>query len=490
MRRGLFAFLIALLAAYIRAETITVATDGSGAFSSIQDALNSARDGDTVLVHSGEYVVREPIQFNRLREPGTRPPPGVRNKILRSAGGPTVTTIRLEPEGLSGHALRQSVVAFQEGESEASSIEGFLITGAARGAGIYCYRASPLIRECEVRDNRERGIHVEEGSPRIEACVVTRSFLEGVVLVRSSTEIVDCTILENLGGGIGNYAGSSRITGCRVLSNDGSGLFTNGETGPLVDRCTFMGNRSESFGGGIEARDGPVELRNCLIVGNSANEYGAAMVAWMGGAIRAIHCAIADNFGYERAEGGLSCINGGTIELVNSIVWGNQPLSLCGTSSSSILETEDPLFVKRARYNYFNFKEITIQGIAARVPDFVASPGDYALAADSPALNAGEPVTGIDVDILGVPRACGGGPDLGAYERCTFDPIDCNENGRADTEDVASGDSPDCNRNGSPNGAMCATSGRRSRRGPSIGSRESSPSPSPTWIAMATSMRS
>lgn len=38
------------------ARTITVAADGSGDFSSIQEAVDSARKGDTVLIKAGAYT--------------------------------------------------------------------------------------------------------------------------------------------------------------------------------------------------------------------------------------------------------------------------------------------------------------------------------------------------------------------------------------------------------------------------------------------------
>jgi hypothetical protein len=38
---------------------------GQGDFTSIQDALDAAKDGDTVLVKPGEYLVQEPLDFNR-----------------------------------------------------------------------------------------------------------------------------------------------------------------------------------------------------------------------------------------------------------------------------------------------------------------------------------------------------------------------------------------------------------------------------------------
>ena len=37
-------------------------------YETIQEALDTAGDGDTVLVAPGEYVITEPLDFNRLHD--------------------------------------------------------------------------------------------------------------------------------------------------------------------------------------------------------------------------------------------------------------------------------------------------------------------------------------------------------------------------------------------------------------------------------------
>lgn len=47
-----------------------------------------------------------------------------------------------------------------------------------------------------------------------------------------------------------------------------------------------------------------------------------------------------------------------------------------------------------------------------------AAAHDYHLVDGSPAVDAGEPIDGVDVDRDGTARPQGGGPDVGAYELC------------------------------------------------------------------------
>jgi hypothetical protein len=60
-------FLIACLVqtALATAATLTVDLNGGADYTDIQSAIDAAADGDTVIVKPGEYVITEPINFNR-----------------------------------------------------------------------------------------------------------------------------------------------------------------------------------------------------------------------------------------------------------------------------------------------------------------------------------------------------------------------------------------------------------------------------------------
>ena len=150
----------ALASPSLPAATLTVDIHGGADYADIQSAIDAAQAGDTVLVKPGEYVIAEPINFNRDRSllgRGARDPddplsPPVKNIIVRSEAGPELTTIRMS--SVPADPGRASVVVFEHGENENSVLEGFTLTGGkgtvidehwpgSAGGGILCRGGHP-----------------------------------------------------------------------------------------------------------------------------------------------------------------------------------------------------------------------------------------------------------------------------------------------------------------------------------------------------------
>jgi parallel beta-helix repeat protein len=210
----------ALLTSSLPAATLIVDLSGGGDYTDVQSALDAAADGDTVLVKPGDYLISEPIQFNRLHQPGDPLSPPFKDLIVRSEGGEDATMISISP--LPSDPATQPVVLFDKGEGPASGLEGFTLAGGI--AGVYCTQGSgPSLKRLRISGNAT-GVECTAGS---------------------APSLDDCTIQGNRGNGVRLAVGSSpTLSGCTISQNQLCGLFLTGGS------CDGLHHRGERCGGG------------------------------------------------------------------------------------------------------------------------------------------------------------------------------------------------------------------------------------------------
>ena len=236
---------LVLMASYGRAGIRRVPSD----YSTIQEAIDAAAEGDTVLVAPGVY-----------RGDGNRDIDFQGKAItVRSAGGPR--TCIIDSEGAYGEPHRGFY--FQNGEESDSVLEGFTITGGAQydsaGGGIRCRSSSPSIRGCVVVGNE-----AQVGG--------------GISLARSNAVVSNCLI-------VGNAA--RHATGS--FSHGGGGVSYGGGY-PTIRNCTIYGNRGGTSGAGVFcAYAGRVRLVNCIIAGSQGEDEGIQLIS--GGCMIITGCA-------------------------------------------------------------------------------------------------------------------------------------------------------------------------------------------------------
>ena len=201
-------------------------------YPTIQEGIDVAENGDTVLVSPGTYV--ENINFNG------------KNIIVGSLFLTTQDTSYISQTIIDGsnpsHPDSGSVVLFVNGENSYAMISGFKIQNGSGtrgieneynfvGGGIAAHLSSPIIENLIVENNScdvGGGIYCQEANPMIRNLIIKINFAEG-------------------GGGISLRNGSQ----------------------PVIKNSTICNNQADYGGGAIRALQGSnFLLKNCLIYNN------------------------------------------------------------------------------------------------------------------------------------------------------------------------------------------------------------------------------
>ncbi len=205
-------------------EVIRVDNDGVADFATIQQGIDAAAEGDTVLVAPGIY-----------RGDGNRDIDFAGKAItVRSKDG--AQTCIIDCQGSEAEPHRGFY--FHSGEDANSILEGVsIINGYADwGGGILC----------------------DEASPTITGCIVSRN-----------TATVS-------GGGVSLLRSCSRIYGCVLSENHamvyGGGFIVAGNGVFIIRNCTIINNRAGNLGGGIGFGGGRGEafVHDTILWGNRA----------------------------------------------------------------------------------------------------------------------------------------------------------------------------------------------------------------------------
>ena len=216
-------------------ESSILGSDGER-FATIQEAIDSAKDGDEILVPPGTYV--ENINF------------ASKKIVLESISGPSQTILQA--------ADKLNSVVIMNG----STIKGFTITeGTGKphkssygydyyGGGIYA-KGESLIERCIITKNGKGVARSNAGT-----------FAGGVYAGSKSNIIVRDSLIYD------NYAWAC---GGAVLVDHGGKI--------TIENSTVFGNESTNFfghqGGVGMANQGKVVIMNSIVWGNSGDEIGA-----------------------------------------------------------------------------------------------------------------------------------------------------------------------------------------------------------------------
>lgn len=337
-------------------------------YPAIQDAIDNAANGDTIIVRAGTYMEN----INYLGKTFT----------LKSESGPVDTVIN------GGQA--ESVVRFISGEGNDTVLDGFTLTNGwgYDGGGVFCENSAPTILN--------------------NIIVLNQANYGGGISILDSNEIdITGNIIENnyawlSGGGIGCY----------------TTLFLN------LHNNIVSNNEAQSQIGGIEIQAADCSMTNNIVANNLAslsNGGGIAAIFWSN--IYGVNNTIVGNSaGFQ--GGGVSADYESTVTLVNSILWDNTAVYAPGlfvTNGSTVdISYSDVEGGTGSAYVDGTSTLIWGTGMIELDPLFAAiSDGDYHLTWSSPCRDTGYnfPRSLPPEDFEGDPRiAWDGTADMGVDE--------------------------------------------------------------------------
>jgi len=314
------------------------------------------------------------------------------------------------------------------------------------GGGIYCIDSEIYIIDCYIAENIVNGTG---GGASFFSCTgsiensvihsnMSGTFGGGLYLHDSNVDIIATDVTYNT---VDNQSGS-------IEYGNGGGICAKGVATMLIDQCDISYNSCNAEGGGISFDHGPgvpefvlsnsricnntmwhiqsrgggvyvdwnnfFEIHNCLVAGNGCSVLGGGLFLYGTGVVT--NCTVVNNAAWWNGQGGgILFFNTYGIDVDNTIIANNTAVTQvyfyeAFTGSISYCDVYDRSGTFFGGYVPANLGTITTVNANGdpcddfynifEPPSFYSTAGDsaYYLNADSPCIDAGDPLTPLDPD--------------------------------------------------------------------------------------------
>lgn len=271
-------------------------------YTSIQQAINSALDFDTVLVEPNRYY--ENIRFFGKKIT-------VASNFLTTGDNSYISSTIIDGSN-PYHPDTASCVRFIDHEDTNSVLCGFTLTGGTGTVWPDVHSGGILFRE-------GGGIFIDSASPVIKANLIVNNNVQvssglhsagggGIRIADASPRITSNVIMLNYGrygAGVSEFYSHSVIRNNLIMLNEGgddyggSGIWVWGavDDTALIENNTIVNNVSIQRGGGVRVYGSVAVLKNCVVWGNMSYSGGNPNIyLTAGGRVAVDYCCVENGY--------------------------------------------------------------------------------------------------------------------------------------------------------------------------------------------------
>ncbi|MBT6713300.1 MAG: T9SS type A sorting domain-containing protein [Candidatus Marinimicrobia bacterium] len=325
--------------------------DGDGSpenpFASIQNGIIHAADGDTILVHPGEY-------FENINFLG-------KNIVVTSVMSDQVDENQIYQTIINGNN-NGTTVTFENGEDSTAVLNGFAITGGSgtyfndglfnhqtNGGGILCLNSSPVLKKVNINENILNGFSQFNGA--------------GIYSYNSTFKLQESRISNNI-------LNSAHSNGAAVYCLDSAPVITNVI---INNNVQFEGNPNSTI----------IYLDNTNLIVNNNTIYNNILYSGAG-------LARADNNSH--------------LSIKNSILWNNYPYNIVGSLNDNNVDGELTISYSNLQSGLDSISDenLNVNWLGENIDaiPLLIDPagGDFNLHFGSPCIDSGDPSSSLDPD--------------------------------------------------------------------------------------------